>query len=361
MASVLPRTRRHLVFHPLAVSDVERLTDDAVAITLDVPEELRDEYDFAAGQHLTLRTRIGAEDVRRSYSICAPAGHGRLRVAAKVVPSGVFSTHLTTELRPGDVVDVLTPTGNFTTAFDPGRIRHYAAIAAGSGITPVLSLITTALDVEPMSRFSVVYGNRSAASAMFLDELADVKDRYPDRLQLVHVFSRESGDAELLHGRLDGDRIARVLDGLIDASTVDEWFLCGPYGVVVAAQDVLASRGVAGENVHTELFFTGDIAAPVPAAAEVSGASATVVLDGRSSAVPVAAGEAILDAALRVRPELPFACKGGVCSTCRAKVIDGAVVMAQNYALEPGEVAAGYVLTCQARPTTPTVTVDYDA
>jgi ring-1,2-phenylacetyl-CoA epoxidase subunit PaaE len=344
-----------LAFHPLTVAAVERLTDEAVAVTFDVPVSLRPAYDFAAGQHVTLR--VGAE--RRSYSICAPAGSGVLRVAIKRIPAGTFSCR---QWRPGEVVEVLTPTGRFTTAFAPGRARHYGFVAAGSGITPVLSLLVTALEVEPGSRVTLVYGNRSSGSVMFLDELADLKDRWPERVHLVHVLSREAGESELLSGRLDADRLGRIVSALVPASEVDEWFLCGPYGVVTAAAEVLVSLGVPAAAVHTELFHVAELA-PVAAAA-VGGVGAhevTVLLDGRASTVTTAPDETVLDAALRVRGELPFACKGGVCSTCRARVVAGEVRMARNYALEPEELANGYVLTCQSHPVTDTVTLDYDS
>ncbi len=358
------RTHRRLEFHPLTVESVERLTDESVAVTFDVPPELREEYRFSAGQHLTLRSIVGGEDVRRSYSICAAEGTV-LRVAIKAIPGGLFSTHALTDLRPGDVVDVLTPTGTFTSPFSAGRARSYGFVAAGSGITPVLSLIATALAVEPASRCTLLYGNRTIKSVMFLEELADLKDRYPDRFHLVHVLSREAGEVELFHGRLDAPRLTRLLETVVPVSGVDEWFLCGPYGMVNGAQHVLASHGVPGSAVHVELFFVED--APVArevveeGPAPVGSSEVTIVLDGRSSTVTMRPEEKVLDAALRVRGELPFACKGGVCSTCRAKLIEGDVRMDRNYALEPEEVAAGYVLTCQSHPRTEKVVLDYDA
>jgi ring-1,2-phenylacetyl-CoA epoxidase subunit PaaE len=365
-APAATRVHRRLEFHPLRVASVERLTEDSVAVTFEVPPPLAEEYAFAAGQHLTLRRTVDGQDVRRSYSICAPVG-GPLRVAIKGIPGGLFSTHALTALAAGDELDVLTPTGTFTTAFDPARARHYAAIAAGSGITPVLSLIETALAVEPESRCTLLYGNRTIGSVMFLEELADLKDRYPSRFHLVHVLSREAGEVELFHGRLDPQRLNRLFDVLIDPSEVDEWFVCGPYGMVSGAERVLAEHRVPASAVRVELFFVEDApveraiadAAVVADAAEVS--DVTIVLDGRSSTVSMRRDERVLDAALRVRGELPFACKGGVCSTCRAKLLDGEVQMVRNYALEPDEVAAGYVLTCQSHPRTDTVTLDYDA
>jgi ring-1,2-phenylacetyl-CoA epoxidase subunit PaaE len=354
--------RRRPTFHPLPVTALERLTDEAVVVTFAVPPPLRALYTFSPGQHLTVRLPEG--DVRRSYSICSTpaelAGRGELRIGVKEVPGGAFSGFAVRALRTGDSVEVLPPLGHFTTAFAPDRVRGYGAVAAGSGITPVLSLIATGLAVEPQSRFTLVYGNRNARSVMFAEQLADLKDRYPTRLHLIHVLSREPGEAPLLSGRIDADRMNRLLDALIPAEEIDEWFLCGPYGMVADIHGVLRRRGAA--TVHQELFFAED--APPPAApgpAVQVGAQATIVLDGRSTTVTVTPGERVLDAALRVRPELPYACKGGVCSTCRAKLVSGEVAMARNYALEPDEVAAGFVLTCQSTPLTERLVVDYDA
>jgi ring-1,2-phenylacetyl-CoA epoxidase subunit PaaE len=359
--------RRRPVFHELTVADVTPLTDDAVAVTFAVPPELRDTFAFQAGQHLTVRRFDRGVDVRRSYSICSTPNdlteRGHLRIGVKQVAGGAFSTYAQ-GLHEGQTVEVLPPLGHFTSPFDPERTRHYAAIAAGSGITPVLSLIATALATEPHSRFTLLYGNRYARGVMFAEELADLKDRYPSRLHVVHVLSREPQEAELLSGRIDADRLGRLLDALVDPSTVDEWFLCGPYGLVVDAKAVLGNRGVAERAVRTELFHVED--APVERR-EVREAEAgdkaevTILVDGRASTFPMSRDERVLDAALRVRPELPYACKGGVCSTCRAKVVDGEVRMARNFALEPDELAAGYVLTCQSSPVTDRLTVDYDA
>ncbi|MFB9235006.1 1,2-phenylacetyl-CoA epoxidase subunit PaaE [Plantactinospora siamensis] len=360
--------RRRPVFHPLPVAAVNRLTDDAVAISFAVPDELCETFAFRAGQHLTVRLvdpESGAE-ARRSYSICStPAeltGHGRLRIGVKEIPGGVFSSYASAALRAGDAVDVLPPLGHFSTEFDAGRARHYGAVVAGSGVTPVLSLVATALAVEPASSFTVVYGNRYARSVMFAEELADLKDRYPARLHLVHVLSREPGESPLLSGRVDAERFARLLDTVLPGADIDEWFLCGPYGMVTDAQAVLAERGVPAQAVHTELFHV-DEPPPPPRRAEdtAAGSEVTIVLDGRSSSFRMTRDERVLDAALKVRGELPYACKGGVCSTCKAKVVAGEVTMARNYALEPDEVAAGYVLTCQSSPVTDTLTVDYDA
>ncbi|SCG80063.1 ring-1,2-phenylacetyl-CoA epoxidase subunit PaaE [Micromonospora echinaurantiaca] len=362
--------RRRPVFHPLPVAAVDRLTDDAVAITFAVPEELRETFAFRAGQHLTVR-RAGeaGEDVRRSYSICSTpddlARHGRLRIGVREIPGGAFSAFACGALRGGDTVEVLPPLGHFTSAFDPGRVRRYGAVVAGSGITPVLALVATALAVEPASTFTLVYGNRTANTVMFAEELADLKDRYPTRLHLVHVLSREQGESPLLSGRIDADRLGRLLDTVVPGDAIEEWFLCGPYGLVVDAKAVLTGRGLPESAVHTELFHVDAPPEPPRRADDGpgtgTGTEVTIMLDGRSSNFTMGRHERVLDAALKVRGELPYACKGGVCSTCKAKVVDGEVTMARNYALEPDEVAAGYVLTCQSSPTTDTLTVDYDA
>ncbi|WBB56108.1 1,2-phenylacetyl-CoA epoxidase subunit PaaE [Verrucosispora sp. WMMD573] len=370
--------RRRPVFHPLPVVAVDRLTADAVAITFAVPEELRETFAFRAGQHLTVRLPAAAGaaesdggvasggDVRRSYSICSTpadlARHGRLRIGVREIPGGAFSGYACGALRHGDTIEVLPPMGHFTTAFAPDRARRYGAVVAGSGITPVLSLVATALAVEPASTFTLVYGNRTAGSVMFAEELADLKDRYPTRLHLVHVLSREQGDSSLLSGRIDAERLGRLLETIVPGEAIEEWFLCGPYGLVVDARAVLTARGVAESAVHTELFHVDAPPEPVRRTDDASGGTdVTIMLDGRSSSFTMRRDERVLDAALKVRGELPYACKGGVCSTCRAKVVSGEVEMARNYALEPDEVAAGYVLTCQSSPLTDTLTIDYDA
>ncbi|GAA1823264.1 phenylacetate-CoA oxygenase/reductase subunit PaaK [Luedemannella flava] len=350
-------------FYALSVDAVTRLTDDAVAVTLRVPEALRGFYAFEAGQHVTVRARVGGREERRSYSLCSTPVElvdGTLRIGVKLLPDGLVSGHIAA-LRPGDELELSAPAGHFTSPFAPDRARHYGAFAAGSGITPVLSLVATALRVEPASRVTVVFGNRAAASVMFADELADLKDRWPARLSLVHVLSRERGAGDLFNGRLDADRIRALLDAVpLGLSTVDEWFLCGPYGMVLDARGVLAERGVPADAVRTELFHVDEVPAPVVAPV-AEGVELTFVLDGRESTVAMRAGERVLDAALRVRGELPYSCRGGVCATCRARVTDGEVVMARDYALRPDEVTAGYVLTCQATPLTGHLTVDYDA
>ncbi|MPZ25759.1 MAG: phenylacetate-CoA oxygenase/reductase subunit PaaK [Micromonosporaceae bacterium] len=364
-------TRRRAVFHPLPVAALDRLTDDALAIAFQVPEPLREAYAFQAGQHLTVRAPVadGGDDVRRSYSICSTpaelAERGWLRIGVKELPGGAFSRFAAADLTVGDAVEVMPPLGHFSTALDPARTQRYAGIVAGSGITPVLSLVATALSVEPSSTFTILYGNRYARSVMFAEELSDLKDRWPTRLQVVHVLSREPGDAELLSGRIDADRLPRLLDALLP-EPADEWFLCGPYGLVLDAREVLGRRGVPERAVHTELFHVPESGespppTPPPEGARTGEVGVTVRLDGRTSELTMGRGERVLDAALRVRGELPYACRGGVCSTCRAKLVEGEVTMASNWALEPDELAAGYVLTCQSSPVTDHLTVDYDA
>jgi ring-1,2-phenylacetyl-CoA epoxidase subunit PaaE len=363
----MPAARRHSVFHPLRVACIERLTDDAVAITFDVPAELRDQFRFQAGQHVSIRSPVVGDDVRRNYSICAPATSGRLRIGVKRIPDGVFSGYVAERLRPGDVLDIMTPTGSFSTALHPGQRKRYGAIAAGSGITPVLSILSTALEVEPGSSAVLVYVNRTTLGIMFLEDLEDLKNRYPDRFQLIHVLDEEPLDVEILSGRLDADRLGRILDHLVLPDDVDEWFLCGPLPMTDVAREVLIAYGADDQHIHRELFFVGpppaagSRAPAAPAAEHESGAEVTVMLDGRSQTFVLPEdGASILDATLRYRADAPFACQNGVCGTCRAKVIEGKVRMDANYALEPADVAAGYALACQSHPAADRVVLDFD-
>jgi ring-1,2-phenylacetyl-CoA epoxidase subunit PaaE len=343
-------------FHPLTVASIEALTDDSAAVTFAVPTELRAVFAFAAGQSLTVRH--GAE--RRSYSICAPVGRAP-RIGVREVPGGAVSSWLVHELRAGDVLDVQVPAGSFSP--DLTRPGHHVLIAAGSGITPMLSIAASVLAAHGDSTATLLYGNRRSDSVMFADDVADLKDSYPARMRLVHVLSREPQEVELFNGRLDNAKLRELLPVTVDVDAVDHWWLCGPFGMVTDAIDVLSDLGVARDRIHRELFYVEaepptevhHVDAPVGPGAEV-----VVTLDGRSTTVTVAPGMPVLDAAQRVRPDLPFACKGGVCGTCRARVTDGEVTMRRNYALEQHEVDEGYVLTCQALPTTDHVTVDYD-
>ena len=353
--------RRRPQFHPLRVAHVERLTDDAVAVTFDVPGELAGDYAFKPGQALTLRRIDGERDERRSYSICAPVGAAP-RVGVREVPGGFFSSYLVHEVAVGDEIEVLPPSGTFTA--DLSEPADHVFVVAGSGITPALSLAASVLG-DGKSTVTVFYGNRRTNTVMFADELADLKDRYGTRLQLVHVLSREPRDAELTSGRLDGARLRTLVDNLVDAEHVDHWWLCGPHGMVGDARALLTELGVPADKVHQELFYVDDVP-PEPVRGDeetVTGPSSqvTVVLDGRETSLALPRDVPVLDSAQKVRGDLPFACKGGVCGTCRARVTDGEVTMRRNYALEPREVEAGDVLTCQSLPLSDAVTVDFDA
>ncbi|EWT03494.1 phenylacetic acid degradation protein [Intrasporangium oryzae NRRL B-24470] len=365
-----PSARHRARFHPLTVAAVERLTDDAVAVTFEVPDELVDEYAFEPGQHLTVRATIGGEEVRQSYSICQSRGAAgmrtRRRVAVARVPDGRMSGWFNDVVTAGDVVDVMTPLGSFTCATEPSGIRHHVAIAAGSGITPVISLLTTALEEEPESRATLLFGNRRTSSIMFLEELEDLKNRFPGRFHLVNVLSREAQDVELFHGRLDRDRLERLFATLVPVDQVDEWYLCGPFAMVTGAQELLEERGVDPRHIHHEIFHVDDGTAPVRKVVVDESAPpeavVTVNLDGRTTVIPMPSREeTILDATLRARPDAPYSCTGGVCGTCRARLVAGEVRMDRNYALEPEEVAAGIVLACQSHPVTDEVSLDYDA
>jgi ring-1,2-phenylacetyl-CoA epoxidase subunit PaaE len=365
MGATVPVASRHAL-HPLRVAGVERLTDDAVAVTFDVPDELGDVFAFAPGQHVAIVRAAGGDEVRRSYSICSPAG-GPLRVAVKRLPAGRFSGYAHDGLAAGDVLDVLPPAGRFTTRLDPTRPCHRVMIAAGSGITPVLSILQTVLETEPQSRCTLIYGNRTVSSIMFLEELEDLKDRFPTRLSLFHVLSREPQESALAEGRIEAGKLERFLDTLIAPETVDEWFLCGPSGMVQDARATLRARGVPARAIHRELFHAEDTApppTPAPPAGEgpVDGAAVTIVLDGRRTRLTVPReGIAILDAALAVRPDAPYACKGGVCGSCRCRIVEGEVRMDRVYALEDDEVAAGVRLACQSHPVSDSIVLDFDA
>ncbi|MET8678396.1 1,2-phenylacetyl-CoA epoxidase subunit PaaE [Streptomyces sp. NPDC004647] len=354
---------RHGAFHPLRVAEVDRLTDDSVAVSFAVPPELRGTYRYAPGQHLALRRRsVDGSEIRRTYSICGPAvdpdGPSTLRVGVRMVEGGEFSTFALKELAVGHTVEVMAPAGRFVLEPKPG---HFVAVVGGSGITPVLSIASTLLGREPDAHFCLIRSDRTAASTMFVEEVADLKDRYPDRFQLVHVLSREEQQAGLPSGRLDEARLTELLPALLPVTAVDGWFLCGPYGLVQGAERALHALGVPRDRVHQEIFHVDDGASapslPVPAPAR---SAVTATLDGRSGSWPVKDGESLLDAVLRNRADAPYACKGGVCGTCRAFLVSGEVRMDRNFALEQEEVGAGYVLACQSHPVTEEVELDFD-
>jgi ring-1,2-phenylacetyl-CoA epoxidase subunit PaaE len=351
--------------HPLKVAAIEELTDDSVAITFEVPPHLAEAYRFRHGQHVSIR---GGDDVRRSYSICTPPSSGTLRIGVKRLAGGAFSEGVVGRLVVGDELEVMTPAGRFTTEIDPTASKRYVAIAAGSGITPVLSIVAALLEGEPGSSVTLIYANRTQRSVMFLDDVHDLKDRFCERLQVVHVLSRESQEVELFSGRLDAPRLRAILSALAPAGSVDgwvdEWFLCGPQQMVTELSGALEDLGAKPGAVHSELFHADPVPrAPVTHLDSAEGAArVTIRLDGRGSEFDLRPDDVpVLEAALRVRPDLPFACKGGVCGTCRARVVEGSVTMDANWALEPDEVERGYVLTCQSHPTAERVVLDYDA
>ncbi|MEU2895209.1 1,2-phenylacetyl-CoA epoxidase subunit PaaE [Streptomyces sp. NPDC001273] len=348
-------------FHRLRVAAVDRLTDDSVALTLAVPTHLREEYRYAPGQHLALRRTADGQEVRRTYSICSPAPDGEapstLRVGVRLVDGGAFSTYALKEIDLGDELEVMTPAGRFTLPPAPGR---YAAVVGGSGITPVLSIASTLLAREPEARFCLIRSDRTAASTMFLEEVADLKDRYPERFQLVTVLSREEQQAGLPSGRLDRERLTGLLPALLPVDQVDGWFLCGPYGLVEGAERALRGLGVARSRIHQEIFHVDTGTAPAATVSAPAHSTVTARLDGRGGTWPVRSGESLLETVLRNRPDAPYACKGGVCGTCRAFLVAGEVRMDRNFALESEETEAGYVLACQSHPVTEQVELDFD-
>jgi len=348
-------------FHTLTVASVEELTDESVAIEFAVPSELAAAFDFVAGHHVIVRHEIDGHDVRRSYSVCVPAGSGRLRVGVKQVADGLFSTFANKELRPGMQLEVTTPIGDFTVV--PGQnARRYCAIVAGSGITPVLSIISTLLRDEPGSEVFLIYGNRHGGSVMFLEELAELKDRFIDRFSLTHVFSRESSEIPLFEGRLSSPKIGELLDALVPVAEIDRWFLCGPLGVVENAQEVLAAWGVAKDRIGHELFFDErPPEIPTTIAGDDKGTMVRFTLGGRTSEIRIdPLGPPILDYVISMRSDAPFSCRNGACASCRAVVTEGEVSMHHNWCLTEAEVAAGQVLTCQSHPETDVLELTYD-
>jgi len=360
-------------FTSLKVRDVRPETSDSVSIALDVPEEQRAAFRYLPGQYLTLRQEIDGQDVRRSYSICSGLEDGEIRVAVKRVEGGAFSSFANDALKPGDMLDVMLPEGRFTVEPDPEAARTYVAFAAGSGITPVLSIAKSVLAAEPESRFTLFYGNRSVREIMFREALLDLKNRYPSRFSVLHVLSREPQEAALLNGRIDREKCESFFRSILNVHAVDRFFLCGPEGMIGDVRAALAAHGVEEEKVLFELFApAGDAAAKAAAArrsrlvdeseAVRAGADVAIILDGVRTELTLGADDvSILDAALGARPDLPYACKGGMCCTCRAKVLEGRVEMDLNYTLAKEEVERGFVLTCQSHPASEKVVLDFDA
>jgi ring-1,2-phenylacetyl-CoA epoxidase subunit PaaE len=352
-------------FYPLSVAAVKHETRDAIAVTFDVPAELKPQFAYQQGQHLTLRAMIDGEDVRRSYSICSAVQDETLRVAIKRVSGGQFSTWAMDSLKPGATLDVMPPMGHFNVPLDPHSERHYLAFAAGSGITPILSIVKTTLKAEPKSRFTIVYGNRASSSVIFRDELSELKDSYMERLKLVYVMSREQQDIELFNGRITEEKCGHFLRHWIDIRDIDVAFICGPEDMMHGVSRSLQAAGLAKEKIRIELF-----AASIPKhehkprkvePGQQHQTEVTVIMDGNAASFTMDKDkESLLDAGLRAGIDMRYSCKGGVCSTCRCKVLDGQVEMDVNYALEDYEVARGFVLSCQSFPITDKVVVDFD-
>jgi len=355
-------------FHALKVKDIRQETDECISVSFDVPAELAELFCFIPGQYLTLHKKINGEDIRRSYSICSAKNDGELRVAIKKVENGKFTTYAHNQLKKGDLLDVMPPMGNFISKAEPKENKQYLAFAAGSGITPIMSIIKTVLEEEKSSKFILVYGNRSRASIIFREELEALKNKYMDRLRLYHILSREFMDVAIFNGRINADKCEEFCDGLIDLNTVDESFICGPEEMLLSVKKQLFELGLPAQNIHIELFTSPD----QPKASHDAWVTAhkddlgpmskvSITLDGTTFDMDVPYnGTSILDAALSKGADLPFACKGGVCCTCRAKLMEGNVEMEVNYSLEPDEVAKGFVLTCQSHPRSERVVIDFD-
>lgn len=349
-------------FHSLTVANVEPETRDAVTITFAVPQALQEAYRFRPGQHLTLKATLAGVELRRCYSICRSRSPGEISVAVKAIEGGRFSRYARDEIRQGMALEVMVPQGHFGYQPQPERAGRYLAIAAGSGITPLLAILAATLATEPESHFTLIYGNRNSQSMMFRQALADLKDRWPERLQLIPIFSQEALDSDLLAGRIDGEKLQALGKTLLNFRQYDDAWICGPSAMMEEAEATLKALGMAEKSIHLERFNTPGSARKRSVSVQADGQKVTVRQDGREREIALTADDdSILDAALRQGADLPYACKGGVCATCKCKVLRGKVEMATNYSLEPDELAAGYVLSCQALPLTADVVVDFDA
>jgi ring-1,2-phenylacetyl-CoA epoxidase subunit PaaE len=357
-----------VIFHPLRVRAVQPDTTEAVIVAFEVPEDLKPVFGFTQGQYLTLRKEIDGQDLRRSYSICAGVDDGELRVGVRKVRGGVFSNWINEQLKPGDTINVMAPQGRFFVPIAPEARRHHLGVAGGSGITPILSIMKTVLAREPASRFTLIYGNRSLKSTMFKEEIEDLKDRYMTRLVLHHVFSDEHTDAPINMGLMNRDKIAEFLRALVPAAQVDHAYICGPFQMNDEAEAALLEAGVPEERIHIERFgiaqqAAGQVGAVIHEAkpGDAEQARVVIVRDGLRREVTFTRDQpSILDAASAAGLEVPFSCTSGVCGTCRAKLVEGSVRMERNFALDKGEVAAGFILTCQAHPTTERVVLSFD-
>ncbi len=351
-------------FHTLTVKKITRETEDCVSIVLDVPQNLQKEFAFTQGQNITLKTTIKGEELRRPYSICAAPFENELKIAVKKVNGGKFSTFANEQLQQGDTMQVMPPTGKFNTALHAENKKQYVAFAAGSGITPIISIIKAVLETELDSCFTLVYSNRSKRSIVFFEELQSLKNKYLQRFNFIHLFSREKTEASINSGRISVEKL-KALSLLIDYKNTDEFFICGPEQMIFCVKDFLLANDIPAKKIHFELFtIPGQKGSSVQKKVTTDTGLKSIVnikLDGRTSAFKLDFnGDSILDAALKQGADLPFACKGGVCATCRAKLLQGEVAMDVNYALEPEEVAQGFILTCQSHPLTATVLVDFD-
>lgn len=354
-------------FYPLRVKKIEKETDDCVSIEFDIPANLKETFSFRQGQNLTIKKTLDGEELRRNYSICTSPFDAKLKVAVKKVEGGAFSVFANEQLKAGDVLDVLPPTGKFYTELNPTQKKNYVAFAAGSGITPILSIIKTTLQTEPQSSFTLVYGNRTKNSIIFKEDLEAIKDKYLNRFRLYHILSREKTEAEINNGRIDVDKLQLLFDKLIDLDRCDDFFLCGPEEMIFCIKGYLESRNVAANKIHFELFTVpgqkqSTVHSLQPTVNDnAPNAKVSVKLDGIVFDFDLSyEGESILDAALKQGADLPYACKGGVCTTCKAKLTDGEVNMDVNWGLEPDEVAKGFILTCQSHPKTANIKVDFD-
>ena len=354
-------------FHPLRVKKIEKETADCVSIEFDVPENLKETFQFKQGQNLTIKKMLNGEELRRNYSICTSPFDNKLKVAVKKTEGGLFSTYANEQLKAGDVLEVLPPTGKFYTKLNASQKKNYVAFAAGSGITPILSIIKTTLLTEPQSEFALVYGNRTKNSIIFKEELEALKDKFMERFSLYHILSKEKTETEINYGRIDVDKLQLLFNKLIDLKNCDEFFLCGPEEMIFCIKAYLETRGIASDQIHFELFTV-----PGQKKSEIRNqkseinsspkAKVSIKLDGILFDFDLNYdGESILDAALKQGADLPYACKGGVCTTCKAKLIEGKVSMDVNWGLESDEVAKGFILTCQSHPTTGKIVVDFDA
>ncbi len=354
-------------FHPLRIKDIKQETAECVSVHFEVPDNLMEEFLFKEGQNITIRSTIGGEEVRRSYSLCTAPHEKEIKVAIKKVEGGLFSAFANERLKKGDVLDILPPVGKFNAKLKDGQAGNYLAIAAGSGITPVISIIKHTLQSQANSSFTLLYGNKSRNSIIFFEELEALKNKYIQRFNFINILSREKTDSDINYGRIDAGKL-EALQVLISYHSFDSIYICGPESMIFGARDFFEELGIDKSKIHFELFTTPgqtNIKNHQPVAVEETEqgprSAITVKLDGRSFNFSLGHhGEAILDAALRQGADLPYACKGGVCCTCRAKLVEGEVFMDVNYALEPEEVAQGFILTCQSHPRSENVVVDFD-